>query len=83
MLGIWQCLKQRSDEGAKGPSALQIFARQPGHFVRGRGKLYWMYFRAGGREADWSLIKILIPTLPIFLPSQQPAFLFVVLGILL
>lgn len=49
----------------------------------GRDKLYWIYFRDGGREADWHLIKILIPTLPIFLPSQQPAFLFVVLVILL
>lgn len=82
MLGIWQCLKQRSDEGT-GTSALQLFGKQPAHPTRGRGKLYWMYFRAGGREADWSLIKILIPTLPIFLPSQQPAILLVVPGILL
>lgn len=40
-------------------------------------------FRTGGREADSSLIKILIPPLPTSLPSQQPTLLFGVLVILL
>lgn len=42
-----------------------------------------MCVRTGGRDTDWSLIKILIPTLPTSLPSQQPTLLFVVLVILL
>lgn len=39
-------------------------------------------FRTGVRDTDWSLIKILIRTLPASLPSQQPTLLFVDLVLL-
>lgn len=42
----------------------------------------FMCFRTGVRDTDWSLIKILIPTLPASLPSQQPTLLFVDLVVL-
>lgn len=52
-------------------------------FYEGQRQAGLDVFQGWGQGTDWGLIKILIPTLPIFLPSQQPAFLFVVLGILL
>lgn len=45
-------------------------------------RVVFMCFRTGVRDTDWSLIKILIPTLPASLPSQQPTLLFVDLVIL-
>lgn len=73
MLGIW-CLR-----GWEGLQAHQLlgYSRDSLGILGGMGgqrQAVLDLFQGWGKEADWHLIKILIPTLPFFLPSQQPAF---------